>query len=189
VDLDTDPAPCDITLYDISHSDYVIRCIAPVTGMAIDSLGAARGEARDMEETQRRSDEGEPDPSFLVLICMADAQARRADAIIEDTERLAGVRVSPDALRRALAHLARRGLIEPLPTEDPRQPYRISGGGAEIIRDELLQLAELARNRLHTGNRSVPLPFRPGELGQDAVMGSYEAPYPLYRRASSGGGR
>jgi len=142
-----------------------------------------------MDDSQRRPGEGESDPGFLILVCLADAQARTGRAIIQDIERYFGVLLSPGAVHAAVSRLGRRGLIEPLATEDPHQPYRISGGGAEIIRDELLRLADVARNRLHTGNRSVPLPFREGEIGQDAVMGSYEAPYPLYRAADPGGGR
>ena len=140
-----------------------------------------------MLHTQRRLEERESVPGFLVLVCLADAQARTSQAIIEGIERLFGVRVGPVDLRGALGRLARRGLVEPLVNEDPRQPYRISGGGAEIVRSELTQPADLARNRLVAGNRSVPLPFQGGELGQDAEMGSYEAPYPLYRAADLGG--
>jgi DNA-binding PadR family transcriptional regulator len=138
-----------------------------------------------MGDTRDRPEKRESGIGFLILVIVADAQARTGGRIIEDIQRLFGVRLNPDTLYGALARLARRGLVEPLVTKDPRQPYRISGGGAEIVRDELTRLADVARNRLHTGNRSVPLPFRPGELGQDAVMGSY----PLYRQAALGGDR
>jgi hypothetical protein len=139
-----------------------------------------------MSNTRRQVEKRGSDPGLLVLVGLADAQARTALGIAEDVECLFGVELDLVAVRGALSRLARGGLVEPLVTEDSRQPYRISGGGAEVIRDELMRLANLARNRLHTGNRSVPLPFRPGELGQDAVMGSYEAPYPLYRKAAPG---
>ncbi|MEW6058847.1 MAG: hypothetical protein AB1551_01670 [Actinomycetota bacterium] len=140
-----------------------------------------------MDGAQRQLDEGEPNPGFLILVCLADAHARTGEAIIRDIEAIAGVRLDPDALCSGLGRLARRGIVEPLATNDPGQPYRITGAGAEIAHETFMRLANLARNRLHTGNRSVPLPFRPGEIGQDAVMGSYEAPFPLYRAADRTG--
>ena len=65
----------------------------------------------------------------------------------------AGERPGPGTLYGALARLERRGLIESVPTQDRRQPYRLSGAGATILREQLTNLERLTsvgRERLVT---------------------------------------
>lgn len=66
-------------------------------------------------------------------------------AIIQDVERLSGVRLGPGTLYGALSRLEDRGLIEPLPSEDRRRPYRITAGGASALSEQLRKLEQLAK--------------------------------------------
>ena len=53
---------------------------------------------------------------------------------------MSGTRLGPGTLYGALARLERRGLIEPLPAEERRRPYRITGLGASVLREQLRTL-------------------------------------------------
>ena len=69
-------------------------------------------------------------------------------AITRDVEELAGVRLGPGTLYGALARLEERGLIEPLPGEDRRRPYRLTGAGATSLQEQLTALERVARTGL-----------------------------------------
>jgi DNA-binding PadR family transcriptional regulator len=56
----------------------------------------------------------------------------------------AGTRIGPGTLYGALARLERRGLIEALPAEDRRRPYRLTGLGADLLRDQLTAVGAFA---------------------------------------------
>jgi DNA-binding PadR family transcriptional regulator len=133
-----------------------------------------------MGDAEGRSRERESDPGLLIMLSLVDGP-KHGYAMIEEIDRIVGVRLSPGTLYGAIARLARRGLIEPLPTEDRRQPYRLTRAGAQLARDKLTRLAELAGSRLFAASGTVPLPFRPGERMQDVARGSYEEPFPVYR--------
>ncbi|HEX7463503.1 MAG TPA: hypothetical protein VF382_01210, partial [Actinomycetota bacterium] len=95
-----------------------------------------------MSDTQDRLHERELDPWLLTLVSLGDGP-KHVDAMIEEIERVVGVRLSPDAIRGAIAPLARRGLIEPFLTEDRRQPYKVTDRGAEVAAAELARLADV----------------------------------------------
>ncbi|MEW6058849.1 MAG: PadR family transcriptional regulator [Actinomycetota bacterium] len=133
-----------------------------------------------MGEAQDPPRERESDPGLLIMLSLADGP-KHGYAMIEEIERVVGVRLSPGTLYGAISRLARRGLIEPLPTGDRRQPYRLTRAGAQLARDKLTRLANLAGSSLFAAGGTVPLPFRPGEQMQDVSGGSYEAPYPVFR--------
>ena len=101
-------------------------------------------------------------------------------AILEEIERVVGVRLHPGTLYGAIARLARRGVIEPLATDDRRQPYRLTGYGAELARDKLQRLADLASGTVYASGTPM-LPLRPREQMQDIVRGSFGDPNPTYR--------
>lgn len=69
-------------------------------------------------------------------------------AITQDVEELAGVRLGPGTLYGALARLEERGLIEPLPGEERRRPYRLTGAGATSLQEQLTALERVARTGL-----------------------------------------
>jgi len=87
------------------------------------------------------------EPSLLVLTSLAD-QPRHGYAIAKDVEALAGVRLGPGTLYATLSRLEARGLIEGLPAQDRRRPYRITGGGRALLRGRLERLESIARTGL-----------------------------------------
>ena len=51
-------------------------------------------------------------------------------AITTDVEEFAGARLGPGTLYGALSRLEAKGLIEALPTDDRRRPYRLTADGS-----------------------------------------------------------
>lgn len=58
-------------------------------------------------------------------------------ALIKDIESFAGVSLGAGTLYGCLAKLEQAGLIEPLPEEDRRRPYRITPSGTAALRERL----------------------------------------------------
>jgi DNA-binding PadR family transcriptional regulator len=79
-----------------------------------------------------------------VLTSLADGP-KHGYAITKDVERVAGVRLGPGTLYGALARLESRGLIEGLPAEDRRRPYRLTGAGADALAAQLESYERVAR--------------------------------------------
>ncbi len=69
-------------------------------------------------------------------------------AITADVEEFAGVRLGPGTLYGALARLESRGLIEALPADDRRRPYRLTADGSAALEQELAQLQAVTRQGL-----------------------------------------
>jgi DNA-binding PadR family transcriptional regulator len=84
------------------------------------------------------------DPPLLVLASLADGP-KHGHAMIDDIEGLCGARLGPGTLYGAIARLERQKLIEPLPEEDRRHPYRITGAGMRVLRAKLTTLHHFAR--------------------------------------------
>jgi DNA-binding PadR family transcriptional regulator len=76
------------------------------------------------------------EPAVLVLVSLAD-HPMHGYAIAADVEKLSGVRMGPGTLYGAIARLEERGLIEPVPSEDRRRPYRLTQSGADALRGHL----------------------------------------------------
>jgi DNA-binding PadR family transcriptional regulator len=87
------------------------------------------------------------DPSLLVLTSLA-AGPKHGYAITLDVEELAGVRLGPGTLYGALSRLEGKGLIEALPAEDRRRPYRLTGAGSAALSEQLQALERVARRGL-----------------------------------------
>jgi len=98
--------------------------------------------ANDLSDLGRFSD-----PSLLILASLAGGP-KHGYAMIEDIERLSGTKLGPGTLYGALARLEGRGLIEPLPAEDRRRPYRLTGLGAAVLREQLTSLRAFATTGL-----------------------------------------
>ena len=68
-------------------------------------------------------------------------------AITQDVEEVAGVKLGPGTLYGALSRLEGRELIEALPSEDRRRPYKITAAGsaalAAALASEVSALASL----------------------------------------------
>jgi DNA-binding PadR family transcriptional regulator len=84
------------------------------------------------------------EPALLILISLADGPKHGYSMTI-DIERLSGTKLGPGTLYGALSRLEARGLVEPLPAEDRRRPYRISAAGAQVLRTRLASLTTLTR--------------------------------------------
>ena len=91
------------------------------------------------------------DPSLLVMSSLADGP-KHGYAMTKDIQRFAGVILGPGTLYGALARLQHQGLIEALPADDRRRPYRLSDQGAKL-------LAMLAAGV--DGAGTYPTPFGP----------------------------
>lgn len=86
---------------------------------------------------------GSPDRRLLVLTSLAGG-AKHGYALIKDVEGFAGVRLGPGTLYGCLSKLEAAGLIEALPAEDRRHPYRVTAAGLEALRKQLAESAHIA---------------------------------------------
>ena len=83
------------------------------------------------------------DPPVLILASLAGGP-RHGYAIMEDIESFAGVHLGPGTLYGALARLEDQGLIEPLPAEERRRPYRLTAAGVAFLSEQLTGLETFA---------------------------------------------
>ena len=90
------------------------------------------------------------EPALLILVSLAEGP-RHGYAMTEDIEAIAGVRLGPGTLYGALARLEARGLIEPMKSEDRRNPYRLTAVGERALRARLDSMMAVAR----TGQRRL----------------------------------
>jgi DNA-binding PadR family transcriptional regulator len=87
------------------------------------------------------------EPAVLILTSLLEGP-RHGYAIVRDVEHVAGVRLGPGTLYATLARLEARGLIEAVPSDDRRRPYRITGAGATVLRGRLERMEAIARTGL-----------------------------------------
>lgn len=90
------------------------------------------------------------EPALLILISLAEGP-KHGYSMTEDIATIAGVRLGPGTLYGALARLEGRGMIEPLKSEDRRNPYRLTGLGERALRARLESMMTVAR----TGQRRL----------------------------------
>jgi len=95
----------------------------------------------------RYTSERSTDPGLLVLTSLADGP-KHGYAITRDVEQIAGVRLGPGTLYGALSRLEGNGLIESLPAEDRRRPYRLTGAGAAALGEQLRALERVTHSGL-----------------------------------------
>jgi DNA-binding PadR family transcriptional regulator len=86
------------------------------------------------------------DPAVLILSSLAGGE-KHGYALVSDIEGLAGVSLGPGTLYGALTRLLERGLVEAMPAEGRRRPYRLTATGA----DALLAYLTHARNVASVG--------------------------------------
>lgn len=84
------------------------------------------------------------EPALLILVSLAEGP-KHGYSMTEDIAALAGVRLGPGTLYGALARLETRGLIEPLASEDRRNPYRLTGVGERALRARLAAMQAITR--------------------------------------------
>jgi DNA-binding PadR family transcriptional regulator len=108
-----------------------------------------RRDGRAGPDVLRRAGEA----SVLILVSLAGGP-RHGYALIQDIKDLVGVELGPGTLYGALDRLERLGLIEPLPADDRRHPYRITAAGAAALRmhlDSVERVSAAGRLRLQLG--------------------------------------
>jgi DNA-binding PadR family transcriptional regulator len=84
------------------------------------------------------------EPALYVLISLADGP-KHGYAITQDIAAVTGQTLGPGTLYGAIARLEAKAWIEPLPAEDRRRPYRLTGAGQRVLRHRLQSLHALAR--------------------------------------------
>jgi len=90
------------------------------------------------------------EPGLLVLTSLAEG-AKHGYAITMDIAEQAGVTLGPGTLYAALQRLEERGLIEGLPAEGRRRPYRLTAAGAAELSaqaERMQRLATISLDRL-----------------------------------------
>jgi DNA-binding PadR family transcriptional regulator len=93
------------------------------------------------------------DPAVLILSSLAGGD-KHGYGLLKDIEAFAGVTLGPGTLYGALARLDERGLVEALPAEDRRRPYRLTAVGATALRTYLSHartVADVGLRRLVPG--------------------------------------
>jgi DNA-binding PadR family transcriptional regulator len=84
------------------------------------------------------------EPALLILLSLADGP-KHGYSMTEDIEAVAGVRLGPGTLYGAIARLEARRLIEPLKSEDRRNPYRLTALGERALRARLNAMMVVVR--------------------------------------------
>ena len=84
------------------------------------------------------------EPSLLILVSLSDGP-KHGYAIMTDVESGTGRPLGPGTLYAALARLEERGLIEALDPVERRRPYRLTGVGETVLKEQLSSLEAFAR--------------------------------------------
>ena len=93
------------------------------------------------------------DASVLILTSLADGP-KHGYALLLDIKEFSGLQMGPGTLYGALDRLDGLGLVEALPAEDRRHPYRITPAGVMALRehlDSLQRVSAVGRLRLGLG--------------------------------------
>jgi DNA-binding PadR family transcriptional regulator len=89
-------------------------------------------------------------PATLILSSLADG-AKHGYALTKDIEKFSGIRLAPGTLYEALSRLEGQKLIEAVPSDDRKRPYKLTAGGAAALSEHLnaqRQVVEVGLSRL-----------------------------------------
>ncbi len=84
------------------------------------------------------------EPALVILVSLSDGP-KHGYGITMDVEASTGRPLGPGTLYAALARLEEAGLIEALPPENRRRPYRLTGLGETVLAAHLRELSDLVR--------------------------------------------
>ena len=87
------------------------------------------------------------DPALLILSSLAEGP-KHGYALMSDIETMTGIRLGPGTLYGALTRLEKAGLIQALPTDNRRRPYRLTAKGITALREHLRLLQKVAATGL-----------------------------------------
>lgn len=79
------------------------------------------------------------DPAVLILASLAGGE-KHGYAIMDDIKITSGVHLGPGTLYGAISRLEAEGLIEALPPDERRRPYRLTPRGTAFLRQYLASL-------------------------------------------------
>jgi DNA-binding PadR family transcriptional regulator len=82
-------------------------------------------------------------PSLLILASLAGGE-KHGYAMMEDIQAMTGVRLGAGTLYGAITRLEEGGLIESLPADERRRPYRLTAQGAALLHQTLSDLEKFA---------------------------------------------
>jgi DNA-binding PadR family transcriptional regulator len=82
------------------------------------------------------------DPAVLILASLAGGE-KHGYAMMEDIQATAEVHLGAGTLYGAMARLEQYGLIEALPVDERRHPYRLTLQGVMFLRQYLTSLEKL----------------------------------------------
>jgi DNA-binding PadR family transcriptional regulator len=103
---------------------------------------------------QGRGDDGLArfgEPGVLVLLSLSEGP-KHGYAITADVLEQTGVRLGPGTLYGSLTKLVERGLIEAVPSDDRRRPYRITTAGRAALVGQLASWSRVvASGKLRLG--------------------------------------
>jgi len=89
-------------------------------------------------------------PALLILISLAGGP-KHGSGMVADIEAMDGTHLGPATLYGAIARLEDYDLIEALPNEGRRRPYRITAAGERVLEvesDKLQRLVAISTERL-----------------------------------------
>ena len=95
------------------------------------------------------------EPAVLVLVSLSDGP-RHGYAIMTDVEQFSGQSIGPGTLYAVLARLERAGLVEAMPSEDRRRPYRLTATGSAALAARLADMDRFVK----TGRARMRAPDR-----------------------------
>jgi DNA-binding PadR family transcriptional regulator len=79
------------------------------------------------------------EPALQILISLASGP-KHGYLMNQDIEEFSGTRLGPGTLYGAITRLEARDLIEPVPSSNRRQPYRLTADGLHVLQQELADL-------------------------------------------------
>ena len=93
------------------------------------------------------------EPSLAILLALADGP-RHGYAIMTAAREITGEPLGPGTLYATLSRLESRGLIEALPAESRRRPYRLTRLGMAVLQGRLEGIEGIVRSGLARLRRS-----------------------------------
>ena len=93
------------------------------------------------------------EPSLAILLALSEGP-KHGYAIMVAARALTGEPLGPGTLYATLARLEEHGLIEALPAQDRRRPYRLTGEGTDALRTQLEGIEGIVRTGLARLGRS-----------------------------------
>ena len=84
------------------------------------------------------------DPGLLIMGSLSEG-SKHGYAIQQDVAAETGVYLGPGTLYGALARLERDGLVEGLPGDERRRPYRLTTHGVAVLEERVASLRRFAQ--------------------------------------------